>query len=204
MPSKLRSIHGPRKQAGFTLMELVITTVILAILTAAALPNFRDFMRRNNVTSQANNILVDFQNARSEAITRRKPVSICARAPGAAEDNTTCQLGSTNYDGGWVAYQTASIGNAFGNGAGFELVHLGSVSPSVSIRADAADATLITFNSRGELSDATQRILYACYKQATGQAAAGTSTAAVPGKQITISASGRAIIQDLASGAACG
>jgi type IV fimbrial biogenesis protein FimT len=191
----------PVQQAGFTLMELVITTVILAILTAAAMPNFRDFMRRNNIAAQANNVLADIQNARSEAVSQRKLVSICPRAPGAAETDTTCQLGSTNFDGGWISYTTTAAGSAYSTGtAGFDLLHSSSGNPALSIRSNQS---VYTFNPRGELSDQVQHTINVCFKPVSGQATEGTSTAAVPGKTIVISPTGRAIVQDLAAGAAC-
>lgn len=189
------------RQSGFTLMELVITTVILAILTAAAMPNFRDFMRRNNIAAQANNVLADIQNARSEAISQRKLVSVCPRAPGAAEADTTCQLGSTNFDGGWLSYTTTTAGSAYAaSTAGYDLLHSSSGNPALSIRSNQS---VYTFNSRGELSDQVQHAISVCFKPVSGQATEGTSTGAVPGKTIVISPTGRAIVQDLAVGTDC-
>ncbi|HEX7816252.1 GspH/FimT family pseudopilin [Dyella sp.] len=200
MPSKPRRFPST-SQAGFTLMELVITTVILAILTAWAMPNFRDFMRRNNVTSQANNVLADLQNARTEAINQRKLVSICPKSSTSTDADTTCVVGSTNYDGGWLAYTTIGAGTAYAAGtSGYDLLHAGAGSPSVSIRSDQG---VFTFNSRGELSDQLQHVINVCFKSTSGQAGAGSSTATVQGKTIIISPTGRAIVQDLAVGGAC-
>ncbi|BDU21011.1 hypothetical protein DYGSA30_24680 [Dyella sp. GSA-30] len=203
MTNRTHSIKAGRlrHQSGFTLMELVITTVILAILAAAAMPNFRDFMRRNNVAAQANNVLADLQNARSEAISQRKQVSVCPRAPGAAETDTSCQLASTNFDGGWLSYTTTAAGSAYAAGtAGYDLLHSSSGNPSLSIRSNQS---VYTFNSRGELSDQVQHAISVCFKPVSGQATEGTSTGAVPGKTIIISPTGRAIVQDLAAGTDC-
>ena len=179
----------------------MITTVIFAILAAAAMPNFRDFMRRNNIASQANNVLSDLQNARSEAISQRKLVSVCPRAPGAAETDTTCQLGSTNFDGGWLSYTTVNAGSAYSTGTpGYDLLHSSSGTPALSIRSNQS---VYTFNSRGELTDQTQHAISVCFKPVSGQSTEGTSTGAVPGKTIVISPTGRAIVQDLAAGADC-
>jgi type IV fimbrial biogenesis protein FimT len=55
---------------GFTVVELMVTVAVVAVLAAIALPNFRDFIRRNNVTTQTSNLFADLQLARSQAISR--------------------------------------------------------------------------------------------------------------------------------------
>ena len=65
------SMHASRVARGFTLLELMVAIVVLAILTGIALPNFRFRMQRNSLTSQSNSILADLQFSRNDAITRR-------------------------------------------------------------------------------------------------------------------------------------
>ena len=38
--------HAPRTTRGFTLVELMVTLAVLAILTMVAVPSFRDTIRR--------------------------------------------------------------------------------------------------------------------------------------------------------------
>ena len=45
-------------QQGFTLMELIITMVIIAILTAIAIPNYTAYIQRSN-RSEARNMLLE-------------------------------------------------------------------------------------------------------------------------------------------------
>ena len=70
------------KQAGFTLIELMFTIVVLAVLLGIGVPNFRDFVRNSRLTSAANDLLTDVNLARSEAVKRRVPVTLCKSANG--------------------------------------------------------------------------------------------------------------------------
>lgn len=186
-----------RHVAGYTLVELMLGVAILAILSVIALPNLRDFMRRNAVVAQSNSILADLQYARSEAITRRGLVALCPRAAGAGEAGTTCATGgSTSFDSGWLIYVTPTVNTAY-NAANnrFELLRVTSTPGSVSLRTAAN--RMLTFNARGELSPQLDVVLAICSKAASGSADVGASTRGVPGKSLTVESSGRAAISDL-------
>ncbi len=61
---------------GFTLIELMITLVVVIILVAIAAPSFNSMIRENRLTTQANNLLGSLQLAKSEAIRRGVQVTI--------------------------------------------------------------------------------------------------------------------------------
>ncbi|MGQ0658291.1 MAG: GspH/FimT family pseudopilin [Chromatiales bacterium] len=68
-------------QAGFTIIELMITILVLAILLGLAVPNMRDFILRNRLTSQTNALVASLQFARSEAVKRGTMVAIAPLTP---------------------------------------------------------------------------------------------------------------------------
>ena len=75
------------KQAGFTLLELMLTVALLAVVLGFGLPNMQEFVRNSRMSASANDIISDFNFARSEAVKRRVPVTLCKSQDGAACDD---------------------------------------------------------------------------------------------------------------------
>ncbi|TNG02136.1 MAG: prepilin-type N-terminal cleavage/methylation domain-containing protein [Gammaproteobacteria bacterium] len=65
-----------KNQAGFTLIEAMITIVVLAILMATAIPALDDFFDRKRLIKAAEAVAADLQLARSEAIARSDNVFV--------------------------------------------------------------------------------------------------------------------------------
>lgn len=61
---------------GFTMLELMITVAIIAILAALALPSFREFNIRMQVTDLTNDLVHDMNMARAEAAKRGSDVTV--------------------------------------------------------------------------------------------------------------------------------
>lgn len=66
---------GPRLQ-GFTLMELLVTLAIVAIVSAIAAPSFTGVIERQRVSSAADSLRSSIELARSEAIKRNANVAV--------------------------------------------------------------------------------------------------------------------------------
>jgi len=63
-------------QRGVTIIELMITIAILAVLLGLAVPSFQEFVIRSRLDSAAQEMLTTLQFARSEAIRRGAQVSL--------------------------------------------------------------------------------------------------------------------------------
>jgi type IV fimbrial biogenesis protein FimT len=68
---------------GFTLLELMVTLAVLAILITVGIPAFGDMVQNNRVTAQTNELVSALNTARSEAVKRGRNVQVVV----AAEDN---------------------------------------------------------------------------------------------------------------------
>lgn len=81
---------------GFTLIELMITLALAAIILTLGVPSFNETIRTNRVATQVNELVTALHLARSEAIKRATAVTVCASA-----DQATCS-GSKDWRTGWI------------------------------------------------------------------------------------------------------
>lgn len=188
----------PSRSRGFTLLELMITIVVAAILVAIALPSFRDVIHRNQVSSASNALLGSLAYARAEAITRGQIVSMC---PGSKASG--CTSGGTVYDQGWIVYTypagAASANKAYAAGTS-TLLRATDEQPGVSIQS--LGNAVITFGLQGQLKPTTPTLTFdTCYRN--GSSGAGESSSAVPGVQLNVNGSGSTTTTSLAAGASC-
>lgn len=81
------------KAVGFTLVELLVTLSVVAILLTLGVGGFRTLIANVKMTNAANSLIGHLQFARSEAVKRGAEVSLCP-----STDGTSCVAGS---DGSW-------------------------------------------------------------------------------------------------------
>ncbi|MHB1054096.1 MAG: GspH/FimT family pseudopilin [Thiobacillus sp.] len=86
--------RGPL-QRGFTLIELMVTISILAILLMIAVPSFIEVTLGSKLGAYANNLAASAHLARSEAIKRNAVVTLCVSSNG-----TSCASGG--WEQGWI------------------------------------------------------------------------------------------------------
>jgi type IV fimbrial biogenesis protein FimT len=87
------------RAAGFTLVELLITIVVVSILLALGAPAFKDFIKNNRVTAQTNDLVSAIQLARSEALKRGTNMVVCA-----SKDQKTCSKNKDTWTDGWIVF----------------------------------------------------------------------------------------------------
>lgn len=88
-------------QKGFTLYELLITTLVVGVLLTFGIPSFVSFGQNSRMAASVNDLLGSFTLARSEAARSKDNVTVCASAD-STTPNPTC--GGT-FEDGWIVFQ---------------------------------------------------------------------------------------------------
>src|SRR5690554_1187354 len=110
-----------QKVSGFTLLELMVTIIILAIVVSFAVPSFRQTVLESRIGSQINEFSGVIALARSEATKLQGGVvSVCSSTDGA-----TCN-GGASWDQGWILFRDVDADGVIDNGVD-QLIKVGSV-----------------------------------------------------------------------------
>lgn len=173
---------------GFTLVELMITVLIAAILLAVGVPAMQDLIRNGRVTTAANEFLTDLNLARSEAIKRGVQVVVCrTNAPDAFPP--VCGAGTANtWSDGWVVFVDEDGDGAYdhdGDSTYDEddetLVRISQgLSGELDLIADATAEQALRFNADGSWGNGAIAVLALC-----------DDRGAANGRDITVSITGR-------------
>jgi type IV fimbrial biogenesis protein FimT len=92
-----------RTQRGFTLFELLVTVLVAGVIFGLGVPNLLEFSRNNAITSVANDFVTAITNARTAAVTRRLPVTLCA-SPNPVDAAPTCSPDASGTNGGYIVW----------------------------------------------------------------------------------------------------
>ncbi|HZY15549.1 MAG TPA: GspH/FimT family pseudopilin [Ramlibacter sp.] len=105
---QVRLVRARPARPGFTLIELLITVSVLGVLMMVAVPSFNDAVLGNKLSGYANSFVASAQLARSEAIKRNAPVTMCSSG-----DGTACASGG--WQQGWIVFNDTDGDAAVGS-----------------------------------------------------------------------------------------
>ena len=145
-----------RSQQGFTIIELMVTLAVLAVVLGIAIPSFKGQIERNSSLGLGEEFVSALNFARTEAIKRRGEVSICASNAA----NNACAT-SADWANGWLVYvdseaetsaNTAIDGTPLRNWNDLDQRAVMNVARVPEAPATPAAVSFIRFNSRGMLA----------------------------------------------------
>lgn len=133
------------RQFGFTLIELMATIGIAAVVMAMAIPSFSTAIKNNRLTAQTNYLVTDLNRARSEAIKRGVRVTLCK-----STDGSTC-VTTGDWSGGWIVFVNPNNNNAFDAGDTL-LKTQGSAQSQISVVGNFNLANRVNYQSDGGIT----------------------------------------------------
>lgn len=134
--------------SGFTLIEMMITITVAAILLAVAIPSFQTTINNLRVVTQTNELVTDLILAKSEAIKRGAPVSACVRNAA----GTGC-AGAGTWDTGWLIFTDANSDGIVTTAAGDTILKVHeALSTGSTISSTFTSPVYITYSAMGSLS----------------------------------------------------
>jgi type IV fimbrial biogenesis protein FimT len=84
---------------GFTLWELMMALVVAGIVLGIGVPSFMSLQRSNAMTAAANDLVGGVLMAKTEAVKRQAPVTLCS-SPNPTASSSTCGPGT----GGFIVF----------------------------------------------------------------------------------------------------
>lgn len=165
----------PKNISGFTLVELMVTLAVAAILLTVAVPSFTDLIRTNRLTTKTNLFTTALNLARSEAIKRNVKVVVCKGANGA------CNTGN-EWEDGWTVFADQDDDGVVDAGEAVRVFE--ALSGGFTLRSTAANKNSIAYLPSGRALGSPAGSYNVCASDAAGDMTNRS-------RRIAVSASGR-------------
>ncbi len=173
-----------KRNQGLSLIELLITISILSLLISLAAPGFRDAVARQRISAQTQQLHTSLILARSEAVKRGIPVTMCPRAAG----GTTCLTEFERWESGWMLFLDTDEDNE--TDAGEEIVRFYDQADGLQIQWNRS--VPLTYDAKGFIAGMSGGTFTIC----------DPATEATHPRAIIISMNGRPRVSSTTSGGA--
>jgi type IV fimbrial biogenesis protein FimT len=139
--TRIAPMEHRRRLAGVTLVELMITVVVLSILLGLAVPAFRRLMQNDQQWLQTNNLVVSLNTARSDAIKNDlvTGAQVCS-------SNTGLACTGTPWNQGWIVLGADPV-----NPANPKVLQAVGALPAGTTLTEGSNNLAIPFQSNGAL-----------------------------------------------------
>ena len=173
--------RGSAQQSGFTLIELMVTVSVAAVLLAIAAPSFSRLIAGNRITTQTNEFVGGLNLARAEAVRRGQGVSI-------RSDSSDIEFGTA-----WTVFSDPTFAGAAPAGtavirhatapAGRTTLRRVTLASSTYTDATSSltDRSYVAFNARGGNNSGGTAYFRVC----------DATNSALPGRIVQVTAVGR-------------
>lgn len=189
---------GKKHQEGFTLIELFVLMMVVALTLSLGIPAFNAMTATSRMSAAANDVVSSLHAARAEALTRSRSVTLCASSDWDT-DRPDCDP-TASLLAGWVVFVDADTDGTIDTTEAVLQAH-GPLHDSIRLqsgsRGDHDPPHYLSFRADGFLQDIPGLApgldnIQLCDPRGATEAGAGTAA----GRWITLSPAGRPALID--------
>ena len=136
----LNKHFSPAYGVGFTLIELIVSVTVIAVLLILALPAFQSLLMNDRVMAAKDALANSLNYARNAALSQNVTVIVC---PFNSLNSTTC---GSNWQRGWIVVTQPAGGNSVLLQANAAAANDPAIS---SIAVNGVAAASVSFDTRG-------------------------------------------------------
>lgn len=173
---------GHDLQAGFTLLELMITIAVLGILLGVGVPSFMGVIHTNRLATSTNELVTALHAVRTEAIKRGHRVTLC-KSP----DGNACTTNG-NWSQGWIIFDDPNHNASVDTGE--TILRVGQAAPA-GITITGNDSVT---NYASYASDSTAKLTTGAFQAGAIRIRMDSNWVTKNVRCLTINASGRLVI----------
>ncbi|WP_153109058.1 GspH/FimT family pseudopilin [Propionivibrio limicola] len=143
---------------GFTLIEMLVTIAVLAIVLAIAAPSFSTIVKNSRLATETNDLMSDLALARTEAARRGRRVSLCI-----SNNGTTCATSGSDWSGGRIIFSDVSPYGQIDSGDTILRVVPSASTKKITLTASGfSELRYLQFRPNGASSSSTTGVIKIC------------------------------------------
>lgn len=143
---------------GFTLIEMLVTVAVLAIVLSIAAPSFSTMIKNGRLATESNDLMSDLALARTEAARRGGRVSLCI-----SNNGTTCATSGADWSGGRIVFSDREPYGQIDSGDTILRVVSSVTAKKITLTASGFNPTYyFQFRPNGASSSSTTGVMKIC------------------------------------------